>query len=288
MSWWSKFWNWITGGIGAIIAAIAIIVVTAVANIFTGGALTPILMGEIFGAIGGAAGAAATGGDIGRGMLMGTVIGGITGGVLGPGSAPAGAASSGSASAPLIIPTDLALSGIGIPNIVAVSEQAVMPAAMQAIITSGVGAGAAVINIIVPNAYAAENEINAVDAIDAIDTASKIAKTGRIIRTSENIQRAEAYYIQKAVVENGISKQYNDFVCEKGLNVHPWDSPLKTILQHNLEMWKWLQPKDFVSDSYGSEKLLAYDDARNYIVSDPDHIWGSPWRLVKDIAEIAY
>jgi len=141
LSWWSSFWNWISGGVGAIIAAVAIIVVTAVANVFTGGALTPILMGEIFGAIGGAAGAAATGGDIGRGMLIGTVVGGITGGIMGPGSAPAGAASSNS----LIIPTDLALSGIG-TSITVVAQQAVIPAAMQAIIASGVGAGAGVIN----------------------------------------------------------------------------------------------------------------------------------------------
>ncbi len=89
LSWWSKFWKWLFGGDGGGIVAAVIMVVTAIASIFTGGPaspLAPVLVGEFFGALGGAAGAAMSGGSIGAGMLTGTIVGGITGGVIGPGS----------------------------------------------------------------------------------------------------------------------------------------------------------------------------------------------------------
>jgi hypothetical protein len=165
LSWWSKFWDWITGGIGAIIAAVAIIVVTAVANVFTGGALTPVLMGEIFGAIGGAAGAAATGGDIGRGMLIGTVVGGVTGGILGPGSAPAGAGSGsggGAAAGGGFIQAGVgetatwSLSAAS-ASATEVASAVAMPAWTSVIASGVVGGGSAVINGMTSTAYAAEN-----------------------------------------------------------------------------------------------------------------------------------
>ncbi|MFA4981967.1 MAG: RHS repeat-associated core domain-containing protein [Candidatus Omnitrophota bacterium] len=169
LSWWSSFWNWLTSGVGAIIASIAIIAVTAVAAIFTGGALAPVLWGEISGAIAGAAGAAATGGDIGRGMLIGTIVGGITGGVMGQMSAAAGAeggasggAAAGGTTAGLIIPADIALSmGTSMASTsaaVAVSNAGI--SAWGSVLASGVvGGGAAVINGMVSNAYAAGSKV---------------------------------------------------------------------------------------------------------------------------------
>jgi RHS repeat-associated protein len=149
LSWWSSFWKWLSGGIGAIIAAVVIMAVTLVAAVATGGAALTnpffwAFAGEISGAISGATTAAITGGDIGSGMLTGTVAGGITGGILGP---PGGAGAS-------YVQT-------GINDAMRWSINAVGDAtakiAAYSITTSGVGAGAAITSGWVKSATNREN-----------------------------------------------------------------------------------------------------------------------------------
>ena len=172
-SWWSKFWDWISGGIGAIVAAVAIIAVTLCAAVATGGAALTnpffwAFAGELSGAISGATTAAITGGDVGGGMLAGTVAGGITGGAFGAGG---GAASEVASSSYYIVQgtgdvvTRTLLADLGSSFVPAVGN-----IAAQSIITSGVGAGAAVVKQMLSTA--AGGSSTTIGGINQFSTAS--------------------------------------------------------------------------------------------------------------------
>jgi len=115
--------------------------VTLCAAVATGGAALTnpffwAFAGEISGAVSGATAAAIGGGDVGKGMLIGTVEGGITGGALGPpGSVGGYYVQQGAAVGEVVAPTFAHIAGPALADIAA-----------RSIITSGVGAGAAVIN----------------------------------------------------------------------------------------------------------------------------------------------
>lgn len=146
--------------------AAVVIIVTAVASIFTGGAasaLAPVLIGEFFGAIGGAAGGAISGSGIGKGALIGAVVGGITGGMSPPGVSSS-VSSTVSKEATTIFAkqvinevTTWSLSSGVTYSITSQVVQSTTISAWSAVVSSGVGAGASVINGMVSTAYAAEN-----------------------------------------------------------------------------------------------------------------------------------
>jgi RHS repeat-associated protein len=162
--WWNPFSWFDDDGGGGIIATIVAIFVTVLAIMFTGGPgspLIPVLVGEVFGAMGGAATAAITGGNIGKAMFSGTVAGGITGGILGtPGSAGSGGV--------LSLSKDVTIRTLGFP-----ATDIAAKAALQSVITSGVGAGAAVTSKWVSSAINRENIASAYEQqINALRTDS--------------------------------------------------------------------------------------------------------------------
>ena len=133
-------------------------VVTLVAAVYTGGAALAnpffwAFAGEISGAIGGATTAAITGGDIGRGMLTGTVVGGVTGGILGPPGGGASVAYNTTLSGSIETGFNLTMSAIG-PT----AAQIAGNVAIQSIVTSGVGAGSAVVSTMI--SVAVNSEVN--------------------------------------------------------------------------------------------------------------------------------
>jgi hypothetical protein len=123
--------------------------------------------GEISGAFSGGIAAAVSGGNVGRGLLTGTIAGGISGGALGP---------PGSITETVLTPAEACTvtggleSGFTIGYSIATSEvtrhtASMASIALHSIATSGAGAGRAVINEMVSNAYAAENDGNKKDGL---------------------------------------------------------------------------------------------------------------------------
>jgi hypothetical protein len=124
--------------------------------------------------------------------------------------------------------------------------------------------------------------------IKDIDTAAKTVKFANKVGNVR--ERAQAYYYKKAISEqgSGLSNEYNAYTMKKGLAVNAWDSPIKQVRAHNDAMWKWLQPTNVTTDIYGIEKMEAWYAAREYMVNDPDKVWGGIGSLPKDAFEIAY
>lgn len=127
-----------------------------------------------------------------------------------------------------------------------------------------------------------------------LGNAGKAAKLGKLFnRGWWRRERAQAHYYQKAIGEvdaatPGLYDKYHNFVTKKNLNVNPSKSAFRKVVRHNRAVCKWLlQPSD-VGDTYGIAKRTAWEDARSYMLRDPDNVWGGLKGLVRDGVGIVY
>jgi hypothetical protein len=169
----------------------------------------------------------------------------------------------------------------------------------QALKSAGIGAGlGAVTGAIIEGSYMAgwQNSMHGlskgeIEAARNAQRGSRLFKLGKFLKNvGPDRERAQAYYFKKAIVgqSSGLVKEYHSFIAKNALQVDAFKSPIKDVMRHNMEVNKWLQPDDIVTDIYGIEKLEAFNDARRYMILDPDKIYGRPVDMLKDAFKIAY